>query len=188
MPLRLLVPFNLEIPCQSYEIHLHRDIIHRATMCSDSRSHDPDRTSTRVIDRRRHSNGKFAPAEGRTEQQTRSAILHIDRERRYLHSIKRTSDKVYERLLDAVFLPAGSRKLFVPSTSKRGPLRIMVKRLFKKKFIVAVNRQSFLTRVRFFNGASNRKAEHVYKMKIRDADDPSGKYIEKRVYKMRILP
>lgn len=34
----------------------------------------------------------------------------------------------------------------------------------------------------------SKKAEHLPKMKIRAADDPNGKYVEKRVYKMRRLP
>lgn len=148
-------------------------------MCSESQSNQ---------ERRRHSNGTFASRRDRTDEGSRSAALHIDRQKRFLSSIKVTSDKVYERLLDVVFLPAGSKKLFVPATSKSGPLRTIVKRLFKRKYVVSVNRQSFLTRVRYFNGASNRKAEHVPKMRIRAADDPTERHVEKRVYKMRRLP
>lgn len=116
-------------------------------MCLDSQSR---RGSSRDLG----TNGQFASVshEGRSAEQIMRANLYIERTKRYLTSKRDTSDGVYDGILTAVFVKDPSRKRFVPAASRVGPLREMVKRLFRKKFVVSVNRQSLLTRARYFNG------------------------------------
>lgn len=120
-------------------VHRHQPFFILTNMCSESRSR-----SAAVPERRRDSQGRFTESHDRSELAVRRSELQIERENRYRRCNRMNSNEVFEQLLDVAFLPSASKKQWMPSSSKDGPLRVIVKRLFKSKFILSTGRRSSL--------------------------------------------